>query len=128
VQFPRNAASFFFLGFDQSPTDARKGLFGRFAFRDINARTDVARKGAVSVEPPYTNVEDATIFTVMPPQSVFHLKINARVKGLRVCFEASVQILGMDSRGPPVFQLVFQSASSKIQPDLIEKRAQLIGS
>ena len=74
VQLSCNSSAFLFLRRDQLSSKAGQRFFGQFPFRDVQARTDVAGKGAISVEPWHADVEDPTKSSVMPAKPVLHLE------------------------------------------------------
>src|SRR4030095_3498007 len=82
---------------------------------------------AVSLEARHAIIKDPTIFTVRPPQAVFHRKLPPRIKGLMVDLNTPVQILRVNSLCPAGAELLLQRPSCKIEPAFVEKRTELVG-
>src|SRR5450631_1055603 len=99
------------LGLNQPAAHRRKNLFGKPAIRDVDARSNVAGKRTVPVEPRHRHIEDPAVLTVMPPQPKLHLEGLARIEGSRIGIHARRHILRVNPLYPAGSQLLPKRAA-----------------
>jgi hypothetical protein len=85
--------------------------FRESAVRNINADSDVTNKGAILAKPWYSNFENPSIFSVMPPKAILHPEFLPTIKGLRVGILTAPQVLGVNTSSQP-----FPSSDSMDRP------------
>src|SRR5450432_3098870 len=98
----------------------------QFPFTDVNARTNVAEKRAISGEARRPCVQNPAIFPVASAQAVFSGEWLPRVKGICIDCKTSVEVVAVNTIGPPIAELLFQRAAGKVEPALVEKDAEFV--
>src|SRR5882762_7831011 len=93
----------------------------------IDAGPDVTDKRAILIKPWHSNVENPSIFSVVPPEPVLHSDPLTPIKGLRVRIHASPQIFWVNPFCPAVPKLVIDRSPGEVQPRSVKVRAELIG-
>src|SRR5215467_10008731 len=126
MQFSGEPCTFLFMRLDQPGPDAGKSFLGELSIGDVQARSNVASKRAIRIEPRGTNVENPSILSVMTSQPVLHFEILATFKSLRVGRDTSPQVVGVDRFRPTIPELLLKRSSAEIQPALVEVRAELV--
>src|SRR6516162_5503218 len=126
MQLSRNPSTFFLMGFNQSATHTRKGLFGQFLLGDIEAGADVPGKRTVSVESGNAEVEDPTVLTIVTAKPILHVVGLSAIEGSSVGIQTALHILCMNPFNPTISQLCFERATREFKPWLVEIGAQFV--
>src|SRR4029077_18438611 len=127
MKLSANPGALFFVGFDQPAAYGGHGFFGELSFGDVDARPDVAREGAIRVEPRYALVQNPAVLPIMSPEPILHLKRLSSVECFRVGLQAGVNIVRMKASGPTIAELFFQRAAGEVQPGLVDVAAFSVG-
>src|SRR3984957_5078858 len=104
-----------------------EGRFRQLTVGEINAGSDITDKRAFLVEPRHSDVENPSIFSVVPPKPVLHSELLTAIKRLCVDVHASPHILGVNSLYPAVSKLGVHRSPGEVQPRLIKIGAELVG-
>src|SRR5215471_14706242 len=90
----------FFLSFDQLVVHLGKDFFGKFAFGNINGRTDIARKGTIDVKPGHARVKHPPVLAVSTTETIFHAEGLAAIERFSIGLKASGLVFRMDALYP----------------------------
>jgi hypothetical protein len=96
-------------------------------FRHVEARTDVTseRTGGVVQRPRV--VQNRAVFAVTTAKPILNHERLTLIEGPVVCFQAMLQICGMDTTCPPIAELRVERSSREVKPLFIEIGAPLVG-
>src|SRR3954451_4094009 len=123
MKFPRDPSALLFMGLNQLAPHIGKSFLGQLAIRYVDARSYVARKRAIRIKPRHTDIEEPSVVSIVPPQTILHLESLVAVEGPLIGIEARLEILRVHHLCPTVANLRLYGATCEIQPGLIEVRA-----
>src|SRR5258708_33817572 len=95
-------------------------LFGSPLLAHVNTRANVTGKGPIRIESRHPDVENPSIFTVVPSQTILHPEFLSAVKGLNGRIQESLQILWVNPLRPAVAKLPVNGSAGQDQPRLVD--------
>ena len=96
---------------------------GDFGLRHVGAPADVAAERAISREPRDAMIQEPAIRAVPAAQAVLHRERLARIERPLIAVEATLAVVGMHARRPPVAQLLLHRPPRELEPGVIAVRA-----
>jgi hypothetical protein len=87
---------------------------------NVDAAPDIALELVLLAIKWRTPVEDPPVLSIMTLEPIFHLKYFLLVKCIAVHSKAVLEIAGMNTVGPSVPVLLFQTAPPELEPAVVE--------
>src|SRR5207247_3701189 len=88
---------------------------------------DVAAERAISREPRHAMIYNPAIRAVSAAQPVLNRERFARIERPPVAVEATLAVVGMHARRPPVAQFLFHLPAREIEPAAVDVRTAAVG-